>query len=397
MSSSPSQFKEQLKKSLNLIKARKRKTLAVIRDELGFAVGKSGESFIHYLLRGNGNVPTELDVLEKLASAIFQFDGFDNQKELEKFLRYGGHPQAAAKAVQLVKPCDNIQPPEPRPSIPISQQNQRTFIAYNIFQEPKQFFGREHELSRIFAKWNAMPMQHLYVEGPKGSGKTWLLHYLSQITLACPNSLRPNQRADWLNHPEQYRWIGISFLDPRNCSEEYLLPNLLSQLGIPIPQPCTLFTFRNALDEYDWTQPTIVLMDEVSEGFGSQDISAKFWVMLRSLISDDVAKGNLAYVLAGHKPLQELADDHNRTSPIGNIYLTEKLGCFTEAEANELMDSSPIEFSEIDRAWILKQSRMWPVLLQILCGELLESLERGNHSNKWQEAGLEKIKRYSWL
>lgn len=401
MHSSPTQFKNQLKKSVNLIRARKQWSLSSIRDHLGYAAGKKGGSFIHYLLRDNGNVPAELDVLEKLAGEIFQSDGFDNQKELEQFLHYGGHPQSATKAMLLAQQCQSIQPPELSKNHSrinnSEQQNQRVFIAGNIFQDLRQFFGRERELRSIFAKVNAMPMQHIYVEGPKGSGKTWLLQYLSRITIASPASLRPNQRTDWLPSPEQYRWVRINFEDPINRSEKNLLLRLLRKLDIPIPDPCTLFTFRNALDEHEWLQPTIILMDEVSVGFGSKDISAEFWVTLRSLISDDVAKGNLAYILAGHKPLQELADHYSQASPVGNIYLTQKLSRFTEADTQALIDSSPIKFSATDSKWILKTSRRWPVLLQILCGELLENLENQDFSEQWKSDGLEKVKQYSWL
>ena len=62
---------------------------------------------------------------------------------------------------------------------------------------PRQFFGRERELKRIFGLWQRFPLQHVAVLGAKRSGKTSLLHFLKTITLAEPAELHPGKRSDW--------------------------------------------------------------------------------------------------------------------------------------------------------------------------------------------------------
>jgi len=91
---------------------------------------------------------------------------------------------------------------------------------------------------------------------------------------------------------------------------------------------------------------------------------------MRSLATNHT-NGNLAFVLATHESPIELAHNTGHSSPFFNIFgYTAYLGVLTELEAQELIASSPIPFSEEDVEWILNQ-----MLLQILCREHLFSLE----------------------
>ena len=63
------QFGELLGEVLLQIKARSKRTLAAIQDELGFAVGReSGGNYIDYLRRGH--IPGEIAELERLVYAL---------------------------------------------------------------------------------------------------------------------------------------------------------------------------------------------------------------------------------------------------------------------------------------------------------------------------------------
>jgi hypothetical protein len=85
-------------------------------------------------------------------------------------------------------------------------------------------------------------------------------------------------------------------------------------------------------------------------------------------------------------------------SPFFNIFgYTALLGPLKEAEAHDLVASSPIPFAADDINWILEQSGRWPILLQILCRERLLTLEDGETDQTWREDGLQQLVPFRYL
>lgn len=144
--------------------------------------------------------------------------------------------------------------------------------------------------------------------------------------------------------------------------------------------------------------PTVILLDEIGVGLQRcPELDDGFWECLRSLATNQTG-GNLAFVLATHEPPIELAYNTGHSSPFFNIFgYTTTLAPLTEAEARELIASSPIPFPDEDVEWILEKSGCWPILLQILCRECLFSLENGETGDDWREDGLEQIKPFTHL
>jgi hypothetical protein len=262
--------------------------------------------------------------------------------------------------------------------------------------QPRHFFGRERELARIFGCWQSSPLMHVTLIGPRRSGKTSLLHYLSAITATPRSDCRSSQRTDWLPEPHRYRWIWIDFQDPRMRVRERLLQHLLAGCGIEAPRPCTLESFADAMDSHAWESPCIVLMDELERGLASPELDQDFWHCLRALMNMPT-QGNLGFLLSSHEPPQDIAEERGKTSPFFNMFQTLELGPFTEAEARELIASSPQPFPEKDVDWILSQSGRWPFLLQVLCQERLMALGQDDASENWKEAGLSRLTAYDYL
>ncbi len=278
-----------------------------------------------------------------------------------------------------------------------SLQNPSPFIIGTPISDPRYFFGRNYELKRLFSLLKRHPLQNAAIIGKKRSGKTSLLHYLKNITTTPTENLRLNQKSDWLPHPENYKWIFVDFQDQRMANRERLLSYILESLGIKVPNPCNLDYFMDLMSE-NLHNPTVILLDEIGVGLQRcPELDDAFWESLRSLATNST-DGNLAFVLATHSSPIELAHNTGHSSPFFNIFgYTTTLGALTEAEARELIASSPIPFPEEDVEWILMQSGRFPLLVQILCMERLFILEDGETGDEWREEGLRQIQPFAHL
>ncbi|NJR22001.1 MAG: ATP-binding protein [Richelia sp. CSU_2_1] len=271
------------------------------------------------------------------------------------------------------------------------------FITGPPITNPRYFFGRNREIKRLFDLLKRRPLQNAAIIGKRRSGKTSLLHYLKNITNTPKEQLRADQKSDWLSDPENYRWIFVDFQDSRRQNREGLLRYILECLKMSVPSPCDLDRFMDVVSS-NLDRPTVILLDEIGVGLQRCDeLDDGFWESLRSLATNQT-NGNLGFVLATPESPLKLATSTGHSSPFFNIFgYTAYLGALTEAEARELIASSPVPFHEGDVEWILHQSQRWPLLLQILCRERLFSLEEGETGDDWREAGLEQLKPFADL
>lgn len=271
------------------------------------------------------------------------------------------------------------------------------FITGTPILHPRHFFGRQRVLKRLFNLLKTHPLQNAAIIGQRRSGKTSLLNYLRRITTTPIEQLRPGQKADWLPHPNAYRWIFVDFQDARMAHRETLLHYLLDAMQLPVPDPCDLEHFMDQVSGRVHN-PTVILMDEIGVGLQRcPELDDGFWESLRALATNQT-NGNLAFVLSTPENPIDLAHHTGHSSPFFNIFgYATTLGPLKEPEARELIASSPIPFSEEDIAWVLQQSQGWPILLQILCRERLFSLEEEDMSDDWQEEGLQQIQPFVYL
>ena len=272
------------------------------------------------------------------------------------------------------------------------------FITGNPILYPRFFFGRNMILKRLFSTLKRHPLQNIAIVGEKRSGKTSLLHYISKITTAVPEDLRENQRNDWLRNPEDYSWIFIDFQDKRMMNEGKLLSYILDQIGLRHEDNLDLEVFMDIFSA-NVKRPTVILFDEIDTAIQSKSsLGNHLWESLRSLNTNQ-ADGNLAFVIASSGSPSDLANCIGHTSSFFNIFgRVVEIGALTEAEAYQLIDSSPIPFGREDKQWIIEESQCWPLPLQILCSERLFSLEEyqkgkaDTTSYDWKAKGLLEIK-----
>jgi hypothetical protein len=381
-------FADMLTIAVRTIAAREHKTIACVQDELGYALGRdSGGSCIEYWRKGH--VPADLSEVEKLAQELLRREGLQ-LREGEQFLQSAGHPHPKDVLSELLLLVGRDLPVAEKLHWELSP-----FVAGPPVTVPRQFFGRERELEYIFGLWRRFPLQNVTVIGPKRSGKTSLLHYLSKITRTAQAELRPGQRTGWLPQPDRYRWVFIDFQDVRMGSRDRLLRHILTGLGMPVPDLCNLDLFMDIVSHHLQT-PAVILMDEIGAGLASSELDEPFWWSLRSLASNNT-DGYLAFLLTAHAPPAQLAEGQGKPSPFFNIFHTLELGPLTDGEAQMLIRSAPQPFSARDADWILRQSGRWPCLLQILCQARLTALELGEAGDRWQEEGLRQIAPFRYL
>lgn len=383
MARSPEKFAQILTEAIYKIRIQEsrtvKKTLGIVQDELGYALGREGGSSVEYWRKGH--IPADTEDVEQLARELVKRCGL-NRTELEQFLVSAGHPASERLVDELFSssPLEEFAP----------------FIVGPPITHPRQFFGRERELKRVFSLLRRFPLQNVAVVGLHRSGKTSFLHYVERITQAVPTELRPGQRTDWLPQSDNYQWVFVDFQNSQMRNKERLLQYLLTRLNMPVPDPCELNSFIDVVSQY-LQAPTVILMDEIGAGLASPELDQSFWWSLRSLGSN-YTNGKLAFILTAHELPALLAQEHDKPSPFFNIFgHTLKLGPLSDEAARELIASSPRPFSPADTEWILAQSGRWPVLLQILGNTCLTALEEGQTSSAWREEGLRNLLPFQYL
>ena len=368
----PKKFGQLLKMAIRKVALLSDKNISLVQDELGYLLGReTGGAAIQFWERGH--IPAKEDDVEALRQAFLKQNGL-SQGEATQFLYYAGCPE-------------------------LGQSQAQSFIAGPPITHPNLFFGREYELKRLFSLWRQtnLPLQNATVIGPRGSGKTSLLFYLKTITSAPRSHLRPEQRTDWLPDPEKYHWAYVDFRIPKLGSRQELLRYLLTSLDMPLPRPCTFEQFVEVLSQ-KLVSPALILLDEIDVALERYDeLDDSFWDGLRALASTQV-QGKLAFVLAAREFPGALARRNHRSSDFFSIFAyAAHLGPLTEAEARQLIASSPLPVMANDVDWILAQSKCWPLLIQILCRERLVSLDDGEVGDAWREEGVRQLSPYQNL
>jgi len=238
-------------------------------------------------------------------------------------------------------------------------------------QDPKQFFGRTREVSKIFSRIGASRPQSISVVGERRIGKSSLLHFIN----------RPEIRARFLDRNESYAFAFIDLQQKRRLTLIEFFKELFTLLAKETGDKSlnkltpSFDSLRLALDGFRRDgRKLIVLFDEFDAITTNRAFDLEFYSFLRSIANNY----DVAYVTSSARDLQELC--HTQLiadSPFFNIFTNVFLRAFTRKESTELITRPSAEAGlplEGYARRITEIAGYFPYFLQIACSAYFDHL-----------------------
>jgi len=242
-----------------------------------------------------------------------------------------------------------------------------------MIKNAEDFFGRQQEVKRIFARLNATPPGSISIVGERKIGKSSLMNYVYMRS----------QRQKNLEQPEKMVMVFLDFQQEKDMSMESFVRLLIGMADCELRGRLDVSGCALSLDGVkDMVQRLdaaglrlAILLDEFEIVTTNPSFDLEFFSFLRYLANHY----NVAYLTSSARDLQTLC--HTREisdSPFFNIFTTMRLSVFQRAEALELI-RTPSE--RVGRPLaphaetILGMAGRFPFFLQMACSHALEYLE----------------------
>jgi tRNA A-37 threonylcarbamoyl transferase component Bud32 len=238
-------------------------------------------------------------------------------------------------------------------------------------QDPKQFFGRTREVSKIFSRIGASRPQSISLVGERRIGKSSLLHFIN----------RAEVRARFLDQGDSYAFAFIDLQQKRRLTLTEFFKELFALLAKETGDKSltklkpSFDSLRAALEDFRRdSRKLIVLFDEFDAITTNRAFDLEFYSFLRSIANNY----DVAYVTSSARDLQELC--HTQLiadSPFFNIFTNVFLRAFTRKESIELITRPSAEAGlplEGYARRITEIAGRFPYFLQIACSAYFDHL-----------------------
>jgi serine/threonine-protein kinase len=241
-------------------------------------------------------------------------------------------------------------------------------------RDPRHFFGRKREISKIFSRIGAPRPQSVSVVGDRRIGKSSLLNQI----------YNPEVRAQYLDDQARYAFLFVDLQQRRHISIDDFFHDLFGQLAEALGEDAvrgltpSFEAMRKVLGRLRAAnQRLIILFDEFDAVTTNKRFDLDFYSFLRAVANNY----DVAYVTSSSRDLQELC--HTALiadSPFFNIFSNVYLRAFSPAEARELIvDPSaaagvPLEPYARD---IVDLGGYFPFFLQVACSSYFDALVEG--------------------
>lgn len=238
-------------------------------------------------------------------------------------------------------------------------------------KDPRQFFGRSREVSKIFSRLGASRPQSISVVGERRIGKSSLLYFIDH----------PEVRARFLDRSETYAFAFIDLQQKRRLTLTEFFKEMFALLAKEIGEGSltslepTFDSVRAVLEDFRRDgRKLVVLFDEFDAITTNRAFDLEFYSFLRSIANNY----DVAYVTSSARDLQELC--HTQLiadSPFFNIFTNVFLRAFTRKEAAELIARPSAEAGLALEGYarrILDIAGYFPYFLQIACSAYFDHL-----------------------
>jgi predicted Ser/Thr protein kinase len=242
-----------------------------------------------------------------------------------------------------------------------------------MIKRPEEFFGREREVRRIYARLNATPPGSVSIVGDRKIGKSSLLNYVY---------MRQN-RQRWLDDPASMVVVFLDLQQEKGMMLEKFVDLMLGVADYELRERIQLADCSRDLDGVrrmverlnDSGYRLTVILDEFEAITQNNNFSLEFFSFLRFLANHY----NVAYLTSSARDLQDLCHTKEVSdSPFFNIFSTMRLGALTESEAIELIAKPSSEVGcplEPYSKEIIDMAGRFPFFIQVACSHAIEYLE----------------------
>lgn len=231
------------------------------------------------------------------------------------------------------------------------------FIWRGGITRAEDFFDRDGEQRAVRAYLDGR--QNCQIVGPRRIGKTSLLRQIERTAPKWDAAARVAYLD--LQDPRCYTLKGWLSLASRQCKWA--------------TTPATLADFADCLDAaLSQGQRPVLCLDEFEELTARRDeFTRDFFMTLRSCAQ---LRGGLSVITVSQRPLSDLTDRGDPTSPFYNTFPLLRLGPFTPADAEDFLNlyrAGVPRFNDDERRAILDFAKGHPLALQVACFHVLEA------------------------
>jgi serine/threonine-protein kinase len=238
-------------------------------------------------------------------------------------------------------------------------------------KDPRQFFGRGREVSKIFSRIGASRPQSISVVGERRIGKSSLLYFINH----------PDVRARFLDRADTYTFVFIDLQQKRRLTLTEFFKEMFALVAKEIGDESVTTldpgfdSVRAVLERFRRDgRKLVVLFDEFDAITTNRAFDLEFYSFLRSIANNY----DVAYVTSSARDLQDLC--HTQLiadSPFFNIFTNVFLRAFSRKEAIELITRPSSEAGlplEGYARRIMEIGGHFPYFLQIACSAYFDHL-----------------------
>ncbi len=247
------EFARLLSEGVYRIKLHETKSLQIIQDQLGYAIGREGGSSVDYWRRGH--VPSKLEDLENLAREIVR-RGRLGRNWLEQFLIHGRHPAPDQLADELFS-SDAVQT-----AVSAANQRPNNLPGKNY----RELVGRDSLVEQI---WEALRDKNgrwlVGIDGQGGIGKTVLARDIAE-------------RCQEMCYFETIIWISASCSDlpgatipEGGLTFERLLDEIATQMGVHDVAKMKLAPKEQRIRDMLYNRPVLLVLDNLETAVTPQE------------------------------------------------------------------------------------------------------------------------------